>query len=86
MNVVQLTEVNAKLSDFDLFWEIYPKRKAKLDALKAWGQTAKIRPSIEELLAAIRQQEQSPEWQKDGGAYVPHPATWLRQGRWMDED
>lgn len=22
---------------------------------------------------------------REGGAYIPHPATWLNQGRWADE-
>ncbi len=84
--VHQITEATVALDDFSIFWEIYPKHRAKIDAMKAWKQTEKIRPCIEELLGAIRVQEQSPEWLKDGGAYVPYPASWLRGGRWMDED
>ena len=37
------------------------------------------------MLAAIEQQRASPQWAKDGGQYIPNPATWLRQGRWEDE-
>jgi len=25
------------------------------------------------------------QWTKDGGQFIPHPATWLRQERWTDE-
>ena len=25
------------------------------------------------------------EWKKDGGKYIPHPATWLRARGWEDE-
>jgi hypothetical protein len=27
----------------------------------------------------------SAEWTKDGGQFIPHPATWLNQKRWEDE-
>jgi len=83
--VLKIVESNPQLSDFDLFWECYPKKKAKLDALKAWKQTENVRPPIEQILAALDTQSQSADWTRDGGQYVPHPATWLRGGRWDDE-
>lgn len=83
--ILRIVEANSKLSDFDLFWECYPKKKAKLDAQKAWKQTAEIRPPIEQLIAAIDTQAESADWTRDGGQYIPYPATWLRQGRWDDE-
>ena len=84
-NVLKLVEENAKLSDWELFWECYPRKKAKLDAIKAWKQTENIRPPIEALLAAIDTQSKSDDWTRDGGQYVPYPAKWLRQGYWEDE-
>jgi hypothetical protein len=84
--VVALTEQNLKLNDFDLFWEIYPRKKSKGDAIKAWRQTEGVRPAIEELLAAIQHSERSQDWMKDGGQYIPYPATWLRKWGWLDED
>lgn len=76
---------NPQLSDFDWFWDSYPKRKAKLDAMKAWQQTRNARPPIEELIAALDKQASSDDWYRDGGAYIPYPATWLRRGQWADE-
>lgn len=83
--VLRLVENGVALADFDLFWENYPKHKAKLDALKAWKQTENIRPPIEKILAAINIQEQSHDWVRDGGQWIPYPATWLRKGCWDDE-
>ena len=37
------------------------------------------------MIAAIAEQEKSEQWQKEGGQFVPNPATWLNQGRWDDE-
>ena len=85
ISVYKVIEDNPKLSGFDLFWQAYPKKKAKGDAMKAWQQTFKHRPPIEQILAAIETQRQSNDWWKDSGAYIPYPASWLRAWRWADE-
>jgi len=68
---------------FDEFWSVYPNRKAKKDAIKAWGQAAKERPPMEDLLRAIRSQCKTDMWQRGMG--IPYPASWLRGERWKDE-
>lgn len=73
------------IGDFDWFWSEYPKKKAKLDALRAWRQTESVRPDIEQVIAAINEQCKQNDWIRDGGQYIPMPATWLRGGRWDDE-
>jgi hypothetical protein len=35
------------------------------------------------MIAAVREQSRSPQW-KDP-QFIPHPRTWLSQGRWTDE-
>lgn len=70
---------------FARFWDAYPRKVAKQVAWKAWQ---KIRPD-ESLLAAMLQalewQIRLPDWTKEGGAYIPHPASYLNAGRWQDE-
>ena len=73
------------MNDFDIFWKAYPKKVAKGDARKAWGQTERIRPDIATLLDAIQAQMASDQWRKNEGQFIPYPATWLRQERWDDE-
>jgi len=72
---------------FDLFWEAYPRKVGKQECLKIWLNPKKkeIRPSIEELVRALKIQKQSEDWTKENGRYIPHPSTWLNQGRWDDE-
>lgn len=70
--------------DFESFWTAYPRKIGKQAALKAW-QRATGKPPIQAIIEAIRQQAQSEQWRKDGGQYIPHPATWLNQGRWDDK-
>lgn len=72
-------------SDFDRFWASYPRKVGKDAARKAWHARKKELPPIADILAAVDAQRRSDAWQKDGGQFIPHPATWLRQGRWADE-
>ena len=71
--------------EFETFWTAYPLKKKKRDALKAWGQTAKIRPMLTDLLAKLEALKGSREWTKDGGDFIPYPASWLRADGWEDE-
>ena len=38
------------------------------------------------MLAAIAVQSKSAQWLKDGGQFVPYPATWLNDGCWQDDE
>jgi len=69
--------------EFLSFWNVYPNKKGKKAAWRAW-QRAKDRPPIEALLTEVRLQCRSQEWAKDGGQYIPHPATWINRGGWDD--
>lgn len=72
-------------SDFERFWKIYPKKKSKNQAKKAWE---KLKPSSElvsTILDAVENQKRSNDWIKDAGKYIPYPATWLNAGAWEDE-
>jgi hypothetical protein len=69
--------------DFVAFYNAYPRRVGKAAALKAWNKNN--RPSLEIILSAIKKQKASSQWQKDGGQFIPHPSTWLNEGRWEDE-
>ena len=40
---------------------------------------------LDVVLLAVEKQKKSKQWQADQGQYIPHPATWLNQGRWDDE-
>jgi uncharacterized protein YdaU (DUF1376 family) len=67
---------------FDDFWAAYPRKTGKGAASRKWAQ---IKPPLPAVLEAIKWQRLTPEWTKDGGQFVPHPATWIHQRRWEDE-
>jgi hypothetical protein len=71
-------------AEFAEFWSVYPRKMAKVDAKKAWAQTGDKRPPLAIILTAVLAARNSESWRKDGGAYIPYPATWLRGERWDD--
>ena len=77
--------MSALVTDFDRFWQAYPRRTAKKDAWKAWQKLAPEAALVEQILKALVWQVRQADWLKDGGTYIPYPATWLRQERWDDE-
>lgn len=70
--------------DFDIFWATYPRKIKKGDARKAWCQTKAIRPPLADLVTAVERAKSCEQWVKDGGRFVPYPATWLRAEQWDD--
>jgi Ni/Co efflux regulator RcnB len=74
--------------DFDDFWQLYPRKTEKKKALKAWKIAKKDKswPGLEAVLFAVERQKASEQWKKDGGQFIPYPATWLNSGRWDDEE
>lgn len=71
--------------EFEQFWKAYPRKVKKGDAAKAWQQTKSLRPSIADIVKALEQAKRSDAWRRDGGQYIPYPATWLRAWGWLDE-
>ncbi len=70
---------------FEEFWKAWPKKKAKMEAQKAF---CKINPSkdlLATMLNAIERAKKTSDWTKDGGQFIPLPATWLNNERWTDE-
>lgn len=69
---------------FEQFWAAYPKKKAKDDARRAWDKRRPDDALLAVMLRAIDVQRQSPDWQRNGGQYIPYPASWLNAARWTD--
>lgn len=72
----------AKSSNFDLFWQAYPKKVGKEAARKAFSR---VKAPLESLLTAIERQKCGNQWLTENGRFIPNPATWLNQGRWEDD-
>ena len=77
--------------EFQRFWKVWPKKKAKQDALSAFtalmkktGQTYGS-STTDSLIANIKFRLKSDfEWIKEAGIFIPLAATYLRGERWED--
>ena len=72
-------------ADFETFWKEYPRKTGKGDAKRAFKKALQKGATLESLVSAVRRQKCGSQWTRDGGQYIPHPATWLNQERWEDE-
>ena len=72
-------------SQFDLFWHDYPRKTGKGAAWKAWASLKPTDQIVTAIVKALEWQRHQPSWLKDGGQFIPHPATWLNGRRWEDE-
>ena len=71
---------------FTAFWDAYPRKKSKGKAEKAW---LKIKPDEQlstAIVSAVERAKTSADWQRDGGQFIPYPATWLNAKGWEDAD
>jgi hypothetical protein len=67
---------------FDEFWQLWPRREGKANAVKAWQKaTKKITES--DLVEKARAYVTSPTLPQ--AQFVPHAATWLNGERYNDE-
>lgn len=79
------SKVSNTLVHFDTFWEAYPRKIGK-DKSRRWFESHKVeRELLDQMLTALDTQIKSEQWTRDNGRYIPHPYTWLNQGRWQDE-
>lgn len=65
--------------DFEAFWKAYPRKVGKGAARKSWDR-AKTLSYPDAIIAAVMRQTFDHRER-----FIPHPATWLNQERWLDE-
>jgi len=66
---------------FDRFWNVYPRKTAKVLARKAFAK-AIVKTTLDKMLFALSWQARTEQWMR---GVIPHPATWLNGERWDDE-
>jgi hypothetical protein len=70
-------------SEFDIFWESYPRKVGKTKAQRVWGRLSRV-----DRLAALQAlPEHVTMWRikQVTADYIPHPTSWLNARRWEDE-
>jgi hypothetical protein len=80
-------EVNTTFTSFTTFWQAYPKRKRSSmgQAEKAWKKIKEPKKTLALILEALAWQKETEDWTKEGGQYIPLPASYLNAKKWLDE-
>lgn len=73
---------------FAMFWGKYPRKLGKSDALKSFTKLIKSSKDVDKFmttcLASLEWWKAQQSWMRDGGKFIPYPATWLNKGHWKD--
>ena len=78
-----------RITDFDQFYEAYPKKADQGKAFLAWEKLCKqknndlIRPTMKTVRNALELQKNTLQWQNP--QFIPLATTWINQKRWLDE-
>lgn len=70
---------------FGEFWNLFPKKINRGLAEQAWNETATSPELAAEIITSLSEKLSHPDYQAEGGRYVPNAAKWLRERRWLDE-
>lgn len=67
------------IEGFDIFWDSYPNKKGKQDAIRAWRALKGV--TLDEILTGL---DNYKKYKEDWKAWKM-PGPWLRAGMWADE-
>ncbi len=75
-------------SQFERFWNMYPRRINKNQAQKKWNELCsnpgEERPKWIDVKKGVLEQKKSEMWRNEKGL-IPYPYTWLHEGRWTND-
>ena len=69
--------------EFQTFWGLYPKKVAKGAAIRAWQKLNQAERT--EAIDALANHLKYWKFKGTDKEFIPYPATWLNQMRWLDE-
>lgn len=75
IRTIKEPSLKSDIEGFDTFWNLYPKKVAKADAIKAWTKATK-KKTADELIALTKAYA---EGKLPDMTYIPYPASWLNK-------
>lgn len=72
-------EVEDEQEGFDRFWELYPKKLGKPEALAQW---ARVGEDKDKIMYGLKLWCHFDGWLEQGGRFVPRAEKWLRERWW----
>ena len=75
---------DSSVSDFEAIWKLYPNKKGKPVALKAYKRAIKNGVTNEAIKNGVEQYVMEIERKRIAAEYVKHGSTWFNQECWAD--
>ena len=82
---VGLTKCISLVVNFDSFWNWYPKKQGKRDAMKAFATSKIDNLVIQQIFNNLHQRRLAGDFSDERIQYLPMPSTYLRGRRWDDD-
>lgn len=85
---IEYTNVQSKIapeSEFEKLWKLYPNKKGKDLALKAYKKAIKDGTTNKEIQTGIVNLKKEIAFKETEKQYIPHGGTWFNQKRWEDD-
>lgn len=73
------------LSQFKIFWDLYPRQIGLLAARQAWANCRFTKQGVLRILERLDTWKKSDGWTKENGRFIPSPARWLAEKRWVEK-
>lgn len=70
---------------WDEFWPHYPRKQSRAEAEKAFCNLSPSAELVSTMISSVEAFKLTHEWKKDGGIFIPYPASWINGRRWEDE-
>lgn len=77
--------VTGQMTPFDLFWEQYPRKTKKQEAMRAFDRLAIGPDTLNTILSNIAERVKTGDFDRQEKRFIPHPSTYLNGKRWEDE-
>lgn len=74
-----------KVPYFNEFWELYPNKKGKGQAVKTFQKQVKNKETFDLIVKDLERRKGYEGWIKEDGRFIQHPSTYLNQEMWLDE-
>ena len=71
------------MKGFNEFWDAYPKKKAKQEAVKAWVKQDCHKAAGMLTMDVLNRAKVDPSWKET--QFIPNAATYINGQRWQDE-
>ena len=71
------------MTRFEQFWKAYPKKAAKPVAKRAFEKLKPNEGMMQKIMESLEQHQKY--WKTIDAKFIPHPATWLNQQRFLDD-